>query len=499
MEKELVGHLTDNHNIHFKNLSTVIIDGATFSKHTFGDFCFNTLVETDNISIFAKEFKTDKDKKAFYNDVFERLKVACSVIARERFETQAIPESKTSISYVPVIDVKNNETKLINPSTLQISEMSYEVWQRVLTPEEKKAVAQSERLAMFTYDPYDISTLIMKPFENYDLLKVNTYSPPEWRKQVNDKNAKCPKSIGKLLHHLFPKEESLEYILDWLFFTLVSRNEAYLVLNGAKGIGKGIFCSVIKAMVGPNNYTEAPDSFLESDFNAALDKRRVIVLDEFKVDKAKHSKLKRYINKFQNIEKKGKDADKSVEIYNSYIISNNDETDMYLEYDDRRFSVADLTTLPLTDSMPLTLIKKLTDELEIEDSPLIKEFGYYIFNRGAVMYNEFSTYRGDRYHKLIQTSLKLWQKSLLDRIIEGKSHLIDIKNFGRELSMTDNRIKFPSRVEKIQDFLNNYRYGGDKKLGEIVKDEGEWCIKVNVDLLEDNTINDEEEDDGDFL
>lgn len=478
---------------------SIQIQGTTYKKTELGDVLGPEILEEAGfISDFYKEYRNENDRKRFWVGVFTACKRKVSKQQREIFRTESLPESTAQVIYTPVINIETNETVLVNPDTLEISLLSYEVWLRTMSPDDKAAVAHNQRLAKFVYDPYDISTFVMTDFENYKLLKVNTYLPPVWRKRSNC-SSECPPSLWKILNHVFPNEEALEYILDWLYYALVSRNEAYLVLNGAKGVGKGVFCSIVKMLVGITNYTEAPDSFANSDFNAALDQKRVIVLDEIKVDKQKHTKLKRYINRFQNIEKKGKDADKSIETFNSFIITNNDETDMYLEYDDRRFSAIDLNASNLTEVISINELKKLDKEMEQEESELAYQFGYFIFNRKAKKYDEFSVFKGEKYHSLIQTSLRQWQKFILEKILEGYDDLLDINRLKREYKMRDGRLKFPSEVQKIQDFLNNYRYGGDKKLGEVVKEDGDWCIRVNPELLNDNLLEDDTQKDGDLL
>lgn len=213
------------------------------------------------------------------------------------------------------------------------------------------------------------------------------------------------------------------------------------------------------------------------------------------MDKPKHTKLKRYINKYQNIEKKGKDADRAVETFNNFIISNNDEVDMYLEYDDRRFSCIDLTEKNLLETMSEPEVKELITELEQEDSEMVRQFGYFIFNRGAIKYSEFSVFKGEKYHKLVQTSLKSWQKFLLDNILDTDSDELEIKRLQNLAKVADMRIYFPSNVQRIEDFLNNYRYGGEKRLGRVEKNElGDPIIVIDDSLMENKQVEFEEND-----
>lgn len=491
MRQKICEYLVKNHHIDFIGRKTVTIDKIKdYPLKSFWEFGLdvigNCLNPEEQIK-FHKAYKSDGDKAKFFVEIAEAIKDYKKESQRRKFGGVEIPKSKAVVSYIPVINIKDNEKSLINPQTKEISELSYEAYIETLSKDQKEAVKEQARLAKFVYDPYDLSNLVMEEFENYELLKVNTYKPPYWRR-LEPTDAACPEQIERILSHLFPSEAALEYVLDWLYHALVSRNEAYLVLNGAKGIGKGVFCSIVKALVGQENYTEAPDSLLDSQFNSALDKKRVIVMDEFKVDKSKHTKLKRYINKYQNIEKKGQDAEKSTETFNSFIISNNDESDMYLEYDDRRFSAVDLTDKNLTEVMSARELKKLHLELEKPDSELVKNFGYFIYNRGAKFYDEFAVFKGEKYHRLVESSLKLWQKYILEIIEDGLSSTFKVKDIRDTCKFKYDTAKFPYHGQKIKDFLDNYRYKGETVLGSLEKDdEGDLLITVNPEMLSGDT------------
>ena len=494
MDKATVAESVLASTVHFKSKTVVIIDSQEVRKTDLHE-ALPVLLGEDFSRDYYFEYKTEKERKIFSSEVFSVLETKVKQRAKEKYSSDLIPESRPQVSYIPLVNINNNEKFLVNPLTKDISEICYDAWFSTLPKEDKLIVQQEARLAKFTYDPYDLNTLVMVQFENYELLKVNVYMQPKWRLTKNiDSN--CPPEIKKVIDHVFPSEEARIYIYDWLYHTLVSRNEAYLVLNGAKGIGKGVFCSIVKALVGMDNYTEAPDSFLESQFNATLDKKRAIVLDEFRVDKPKHTKLKRYINKFQNIEKKGKDADRAVETFNNFIISNNDETDMYLEYDDRRFSCIDLTEKNLLDVLGETEISDLIKELEEVDSEMVRQFGYFIFNRGAKKYTEFMVFKGEKYHKLVQTSLKTWQKFLLEQILATHNEEIAVKNLANLAKAQDGRIFFPQNIQRIEDFLTNYRYGGEKRLGYVDRNEmGEPIIVIDEAFIADKQIEFDEDED----
>jgi len=466
--------------------ANIIIDGNSYTKATWGDVIGDNILSEGNIKLYAEYVKNHRrvaQQKSIWNNAYIKLREL--YLKEMSGGSSEVPEVSLEVQYIPLVNIITNETILMYPKDKVISEMSYEAWTRSLGKEEKMMMEQSIQLAKFIYDPYDISTLVPMSFDGGELLKINLYLPPKWREKENNYNEEIPESIETILRHLFVGN-SYEYVLDWLYHTLINRNETYLVLNGAKGVGKGIFSSITKMLVGQENYIEAPDSLLDTQFNSALDKKRVIVFDEFVVKKGDHTKLKRYINKYQNIEKKGKDADKSTEIFNSYIISNNDESDMYLESDDRRFSVVDLTETNLTKLMTEEEISELVKEIE-DNEDLAREFGYFIYNRGEVKYSRFHAYKGEKYDRLVMSSLKTWQKLIVEKLLEGED-MLELKRLRKEAKKAGNNF-FPTHTTKIVDFLKNFRQE-DERLGELVKEEGDWYIKsffedtvVEADLL----------------
>lgn len=468
--------LIDKHRLHFLKRD-VRVDGHAIRRGQFYEKYGREIVKDLELEgQFYPSYPSDTKQAQIFEKLLSDIEYEKAKHAKEKYMTD-IPESKPNVTYIPAIDIMTSEKYLINPETKELSELKYDAYLQTLHPEERSIFVGTARLALFQYDPYDLTTLSLVPFESYEVLRVNLYNPPAWRLCSNP-HSPCPPLVAKTLKHLFPDQESRTFVLDWLYHLLISRNETYLVLNGRKGVGKGIFAKLVRALVGRNNYTEAPESLLDSQFNSALDQKRAIVLDEIKVDKAKHTKLKRYINKYQNIEKKGKDAEKIIETYNSFIITNNDETDMYLEFDDRRFSVPDLTSKNLTESLDKDQIKELDHLLEEEDSELVRDFGYFIFNRGAKEHDQFSTVKGEKFYGLVYTSLRHWQKFLVEELLETRASEIPLNKLRNIAQTSDENIKFPLNEQKIEDFLNNYKHHGDLVLGVVFKKGKESYIRV---------------------
>ena len=478
IRESLADFLLDHLKITRVNRTHVWVDNKQIGRKQFIDenLTAKTLQKAQCAEVLDYR-RSDQDE--YFRDVLDICGTWLRDQITEKYVDKDIPEiSIDRTLLVPVLDLKTDDVILFNKKTRNISEMSYKAWERKLTKEERAIVTHTMRDALLTYDPYNLDTFVPFTWEGMEVLKVNTYVPPPWRTHTEPSDVEMPDIIWDLLEHLFPTDEHLNFVLNWMYLALIRRNETYLVLNGAKGIGKGVFCQVLAALVGKEHSTEAPLSLLTTHFNSSLDRTRLIIFDEQRVGKTEHNKLKRYINKYQNIEKKGVDADRATEIYNSYVISNNDITDMYIETDDRRFSVPDMIHVNLEDVMPKESIDWLVRELEDEDSDLVREMGYYIYKYGkSVNLYEFSVLKGVRFWQLAYNSLKEWQKFLVDKIMQREETEYRIKSLGREFSKESQQFtRFPRNYLKVDDFLKNYRHLGSIELGTVEKSEGEWCV-----------------------
>lgn len=312
---------------------------------------------------------------------------------------------------------------------------------------------------------------------------LNTYKKPAWQedREITDREIssfKAPQIFVDFMLHLFPDKDCRTFVLDWMHFALTDRCETYLVLNGAKGIGKNLFSeSLCKSLMGSNNHKIAQPSALTSDFNALLKDSRMIVFDEFRVDSAeKVNKLKRYVNEEQMIERKGVDVDATTKTYNSFIISNNDMADMKISWDDRRFSVADLTKEKLRDAWTK---EKIEEFLEFcADDELMKQLGYSLMYRKP-RHTKFDDFKGKHFYDLCYSSFAEWQKVIIDLASTKQYREITNLDLKKEYRKRTDNTRLPSFI-KIKDFVENYRHLGEYSLGECYKQTSDvWTIALS--------------------
>jgi hypothetical protein len=402
------------------------------------------------------------------------------------YSVMAEVENFTYDGFIPFISIYDSAQVLFfHSKTNRIAELDWKTY--TLTTDKERQLTPVR--AVIEFNPYRPEQ-IYKQDSGYGqtCTHINTYKKPEWQvaRELTDaerqKYCNLPSIINDFFTHLFPDAGCREFVFDWLHFAITLRCETYLVLNGAKGIGKNILSETIcKALIGKDNHKMAQPGALESQFNSVLVQSRMIVFDEFKIDDdEKVNRLKRYINAEQMIEKKGVDVGKTQVTYNSFIISNNGLHDILIYWDDRRFSVADMTETKLEEAWSSDQIKLLVDTVSDPESPVMREFGYWLLYRTPkVAKDNFHAFKGRHFYKLCYATMAEWQKLIIDEIT-SKSY--------DDMSEGDLRIKFKERTggqgrlpqrTKIEDFLKNYKHEGKHYLGELRQEERTWQIIIN--------------------
>ena len=304
----LIHRTIDDKGIELKSKQYFEVNGEPLRKEKL----FEVLIDLKML----KDFKlmddyvemSDKEK----SKLIQTFSIKTEAILEKRKNDEVInkiqsnlPESRLDpYNYVPFIDLQTDTEVLLNKSSGKVSKLNPKSWVRLLNEDEKKVLYGTVRLGMLVFDPYQLEPFKNTSFESQEVLRVNLYEPPAW--MLDDRgvrieltgneisNLECPSEIMEFMEFLVPENDCREFVFNWMHTALVKRCETYLVLNGKKGAGKGIFCGqIMSALMGENNHRIAPESILDSIFNASLDKTRLLVMDEVRVDNDKKlNKLK---------------------------------------------------------------------------------------------------------------------------------------------------------------------------------------------------------------
>ncbi len=446
-----------------------IVDRELYTLSEFLSIYANKLVaDTSHMLEYLNLNLTGNPLKAYWKDILTHMPMS-------KVEAQGEEEEKILESYVWFVDIMSKNSEFVYcKNKKELLPYNPEAIYSTLSKDVAGVFKNTKQLCRVEFSPYTLNKTEVVEDGVLSYVWVNSHIPPKWR-FAKIENPQIPKQVDALLNHLFIDEYTKDYILDWLYRVIVTKNEVALILNSSKGCGKNIFSFVTKALVGRDYQSDAPKSLFKGYFNSVLKEHRVIFLDELKIDKNAHSELKKISNTYQNIEEKGLDASKSIETFNSFLIANNDVKDCYIEHNDRRFSVPDITTEKLEVSMSPKEIAALVLELEDEDSPVVAEFGHYLLNRGEKLGDTFTLVKSKKFEKLVKSSLTLWQQAIFKVVMFGFKT--------QSSTVVQQQIKKHSKkgiysIDRIEDFVKNFTYEG-YPLGIVVLEEDDWSIEVD--------------------
>ena len=483
---ELCETLTSKHEVRLTSAGNLFINSEKTDHRTASGVFLNLFTSPD-----MKKFMpllTDAPSSTYFFEAFRvHLKLFLKKSKYSSYSVQAEVENFTYSGFIPFISIHDSgQILFFHSDSGKIAELDWKTY--TMTTEGDKQLTPVR--AVIEFNPYRPEQIYVQDTEySRKCTHINTYKKPEWQlaRQLTiaekDNFCRLPPIINDFFSHLFPDEICRNFVFDWLHFAITLRCETYLVLNGAKGVGKGVLAeSICKALLGKDNHKLAQPGALESQFNSVLTSSRMIVFDEFKIDDDdKINRLKRYINSEQMIEKKGVDVGKTQVTYNSFILCSNSLHDMKIAWDDRRFSVADMTTTKLDEVWDKDKIKELVDSVSDPESEVIRQFGYWLLYRiPKVAKDNFYAFKGAHFYRLCYATMAEWQKLVVDEITSGKHD--------GELSEGDLRMAYKDRTggqgrlpqaTKIEDFLQNYKHEGKHYLGELRREGKGWFIVLN--------------------
>lgn len=326
----------------------------------------------------------------------------------------------------------------------------------------------------------------------------NLYSPPLWQKEYYPpEQYKKPELFIEFIDQLFPDDKSKNLTLRWMYRALWGRNQTALILFGVKGTGKSILSQIMKAFTRPEYANNAPDSVFSSNFNSILGKSRILVAEEAIVRGAGHNKLKNWLNGEANIERKGIDADRTTRIYPNIVITSNNLHDMYLESDDRRFSVPEIRMERMDlKNWPPEKIERLISLCK-HDSPFMAHVAHFLHEnyRNA---EDFEQIRDTKpFNDIVTASLSEWRRGIVEAAEKCEEDRLDLTKMKRDFK--EDRIEnWPRTWTPVESFIASFVYKNTCLLGSI-EDKGKQKFLVfseefkKINNIESNTQDNEEE------
>jgi len=422
-------------------------------------------------------------QKEYFEEGFDlelEVNQSLDAIQKEMLSTrqkEKLPEN-VSESYLPesvIIGVNafKKETHILNIKYEKMP-MVVDAWKEVFG---LKLYAELPKIFCdMRYNPYSME----KVRDGEPFKYINTCIHPDWRYENPNKKVELSPLFLEFYKGLFANKESMQYTCSWNLNAIFNRNETALVMVGGKGLGKNIICSAYNRMVGDSNVSNQANNAYTEKFNGFLKNKRIVIADEISFkDGDQKNRVKKYFNKIQSIEEKGRDSE-TIEVFCSLVMLSNDVRDLYIEADDRRFSCVDLSLTTLPERFTPEQINELRNYIEYDkDFPL----AFYQFCKANEYVNFVNAlpYKGDTFDKLVLSSLSEVKTAILDTIVGGVTEGFALKDIDFDWDK-----KYPRRKPSFyyfEEFITNFRYEG-KKLGTITKSNRtlDYYISVNPEL-----------------
>lgn len=334
----------------------------------------------------------------------------------------------------------------------------------------------AERLdayATLEFEPYKTDFVIEVVRDYHKFKAYNIYNPPPWRRLEEAPAPAFRGFIKKLIEHLIVRPEERDYVLDWCHHALVKRNQTILCLAGPKGTGKNILFEKIMGHIIGLDYSESVgQAFLEEKFNAPLHNKRLLVMDEVTTNTQDAvNALKRFANDRVSVEKKGKDAF-TAKNWASMTILSNEITKLGIMPDDRRYSVPEVTKIPLNQVIGQGEIENFVDGLETNDQEVLRqvaEFGYFLLER--VPKTAINTpLKGEYFHHIASYSMPDWLHILFDHLAEKGEPGVPVylqKTLGPLARKY--KVYLPTTSKAYEGVLISYKFQGKISIGEVAK------------------------------
>ena len=363
-------------------------------------------------------------------------------------------------NHVLCIDVRTGDKKIYDKTLKEVVDLDVDEWRDWLRdlPKEWVSVIKSETIrGIIEYDPFFPESVTTALFNDRMLNKINAHAVTVWRK-ASLENPVMPSTAKDFFEFFFPHQESREFVMNWMYWMLTGRNETHLLLHGRKGVGKNTFAAICRQLVGAMHYKLIDVKFWESRFNTELKHRRLCFFDEHNITRDNIAQFKAYANPYLSIEEKGKNVERDIKNYASYIISNNDETGNYLDSDERRFSVPVIAESKLEHNFSKAWVEELVYSID-NDLDFIRNIGWWIIANGRdKRWDAVTPLKSPLFYKLVEGSMSEWQRKLINLLEQREYEEIDMSQLDIILDLKVNvgRAKVQRFLENHTDKDNNY-------------------------------------------
>ena len=387
----------------------------------------------------------------------------------------------------PVVDAHTGEIRFIHNITGRFKPYHPKAFCTALRITMRELDEMCSDVAIIEYTPLKDSGLLGKKetAEGDIVPHFNVYSHPDWRYKGIKEAEECktlPPIFKKFFKHLVPDEEQRRALFHWMYYATFHRSQTVLVLCGNQGVGKSIFGEdILSALVGPHNHARAGRSIMKKEFNAAWDRKRVVLIEELpKGDTPEdreeiNDKFKDYCNDTISIEKKGVDA-YQIENWASVVVTSNKYSNIpILVPNERRFLCLEVAVNKLETVFTQEEIRELrricSTKEEVPDELL--DLGSFIYHHGKIKKeNEHYMLPTKIKYIMYESNLASWQINLIRKVQEMEAKMAGEANpfmYKKEVEQAtrDRETRKTVKWSRIKQFINDHRdLEGNKLLYE---------------------------------
>jgi hypothetical protein len=390
---------------------------------------------------------------------------------------------------MPIIDRRTTSRLIFDNEKKCIDFQSdYDAWKEYRSYQSKEVkdiMSMGVTVADINYDPYSPTKVELREVNGQaDVLTINAHITPKWRDsdKISDK---LPPMFVEFMNHLFCNDkDSIEYVLNWMHFMLVDRNHCMLLLHGGRGIGKGSFHTIIRRLVGLENFVLMPSGFFDSRFNGELKYKRVVCFDDYPVKREFINEWKQLPEPYMSVEEKNA---KVVTYLNhaSFLITNNTEAEVALLGDERKFSVPKCPTDgKVNDVLGHDRFEEFMRAIE-DDDELIASIGTWLIKHGeSKRFDNRRPFISDTFHEIVEKALTNWQRGIINEIERCEADEINLAHI-EDITRGTGRTK-------IEKFLNVHRDRNGELYGSLKQIKGGDRVIVPSKAYLPDTSNTEE-------
>ena len=469
------------------NLMEISIEKTTIEELPFETKCFNTLL------FFAKLKINIKDGIDYYNKYYYRTRKTNNLwsydIDDDNKPCLVKVDDKMFEWHDYTVNINGKDKKINNLLKNEYHAIQMYVEKDDINNPLKYRVNYCDKYGnVINFKNYININSIVKEFTFNDILKTKQEDIKP-NKELDDKVNKLLDFIKNVICLSYKKDNIMvrdEEMINNKYNYLMSfihnifnrkKNKVCIVLYSKKGgTGKSTLCKLMTNILG--NVISSVDgtgSRLFSNFNTILSNNLFYCLEEFtQSDKSdwfnNMNKFKDFItNDKISIEQKGKDLNKSVNNYNSFIITTNSINTLYIEKDDRRFTIFNTLQSKPKDTIDKDINQANTKYWEeiydiINQPEILKRFYVY------VKYNTFGYEKDCLFTNTLQTPEKM--ELLINRTLSDYERFIGQLYYQSVFILSndkkDKEVKDKDK-EDNEDKDNKY-YGIDEYKYHVVSD-----------------------------